>query len=204
MEQGSEEWLKARIGKITASRLADVLATVKSGESASRVNYRAELCAERMTGRKEETFTNSAMEHGTETEPIARVAYELLTSSMVEQVGLVVHPTIRRAAASPDGVVGVDGLVEIKCPKTATHFGYLLSGVVPAKYIPQMAWQIVCTGRKWCDFVSFDPRVEEPDQLFVVRYVPTDEYLKEITESVIKFDAEVEGMIEKIILRRYT
>ena len=202
MIQGSDEWKQARIGLITASRLSDVLATIKTGESSSRANYKAELVAERMTGITQDSYSNAAMEWGIATEPLARMAYELSTQTMVEEIGLVKHPTIERSAASPDGLIGIDGLVEIKCPKTATHISYLLAGEAPKKYIPQMAWQCACTGRKWCDFVSFDPRMEKPDQLFLIRYTPTQEYLSELLKEVLIFDKEVEVLIEQIIARR--
>ena len=201
-KQRSDEWLAERIGMITASRIADMMATTKTGEAASRVNYRAELVAERMTGLKAESYTNAAMQHGTETEPYARMAYEALTGDFVIETGFVPHPSIKRSGASPDGLILDDGLAEIKCPNTATHIGYLLAGEVPTKYKPQMAWQLVCTGRKWCDFVSFDPRLNPLDQLFVVRYTPEESYLGELERAVETFDAEIEDMIKRIIAKR--
>lgn len=201
-DQRTPEWFAERAGKITASRIADMLATTKTGESASRANYRAQLVAERMTGQPAESFNNAAMQWGTDTEPMARMAYELATQTMVEEVGFVTHPFTDRAGASPDGLVGDDGLFEAKCPNTATHISYLLAGEAPKKYIPQMAWQCACTGRKWCDFVSFDPRMEKPDQLFLIRYTPTPEYLSELLKEVLIFDKEVEVLIEQIIARR--
>ena len=158
MEQRSEEWFAARIGKVTASRVADVIAKTKTGYSTSRDNYMAQLICERMTGQKGESFTNAAMQWGTDQEPFARAAYELKMGVMVDETGLVDHPTIPMAGASPDGLVGEDGLVEIKCPNTATHIDTLLTQTVPAKYITQMQFQMACTGRQWCDFVSFDPK----------------------------------------------
>ena len=200
--QGSPEWFAERCGKITASCIADMLAMTKTRESASRANYRAQLVAERMTGMPADTYTNAAMQWGIDTEPLARISYELATETMVELAGFVPHPFAERSGASPDGFVGDEGLVEIKCPNTATHIGYLLDGAVPKKYIPQMAWQACCTGRKWVDFVSFDPRMEKPDQLFVVRYTPPDEYLADLVKEVIRFDMEIEHLIAKIIEKR--
>lgn len=200
--QGSVEWMQERCGMITASRIADVLATTKTGEAASRANYRAQLVAERMTKTVQESYTNAAMQWGIDTEPQARIAYELHSGLLVEEVGSVPHPFIKRASASPDGLIDADGLVEIKCPNTATHICYLIDGKPPKKYIPQMAWQCACTGRKWVDFVSFDPRMDKADQLFVVRYTPKSEYLKELEEKVIAFDIEVEALIKQIIERR--
>ena len=202
MEQGSKEWLQARCGVITASRIADLMATNKSGFSTSRANYAAQLVAERMTGNIAESFSNAAMEWGTATEPAARIAYEWFRDVSVVEVGLVPHPTIERSGASPDGLVGDLGLVEIKCPNTATHIGYLLDGKVPPKYQPQMAWQLSCTGRQWCDFVSFDPRMGHEDQFFCVRYEPPKIYIGELELAVRQFDREIEETIQKVIARR--
>ncbi len=200
IEQGSAEWLQERIGMVTASRLADVLATVKSGEAAGRAKYRAELVVQRLTGNIEQGFTNEAMQWGTDNEPFARSEYELKTGEMVEQVGFVRHPKIEWSGASPDGLVFSDGLVEIKCPNTATHIGYLLDGIAPAKYLPQMAWQIACTGRKWCDFASYDPRMPEELRLFVVRYEPKPERIAELESAVKIFIAEIEDTLRKLHL----
>ncbi|HYD33095.1 MAG TPA: YqaJ viral recombinase family protein, partial [Methylophilaceae bacterium] len=165
--QGTLEWLKARAGMVTASRIADVVAKTKTGESASRANYRAQIVAERLSGQPQESYTNDAMRWGIDTEPLARSAYEAHTGDFVEQIGLVLHPEIEWAGASPDGLAG-GGLLEIKCPNTATHIDYLLNKVPPTKYRPQMAWQCACTEREWVDFVSYDPRLPEKHQLFVV------------------------------------
>ena len=143
--QGSPEWFAARLGRVTASRVADVVARTKSGWGASRANYAAQLVAERLTKTVAETFTNAAMQHGTEQEPVARAAYEFYRDADVTEVGFVVHPRIAMSGASPDGLVGADGLVEIKCPNTATHIETLLGGAVPAKYLCQVQWQMACT-----------------------------------------------------------
>ena len=147
IEQGSPEWFAQRLGKVTASRVADVIAKTKTGYSTSRDNYMAQLVVERMTNTQAESFTNAAMQWGTDQEPFARAAYEVAQNVMVEETGLVDHPTIPMAGASPDGLIGEDGLVEIKCPNTATHIDTLLTQTVPAKYITQMQFQMACTGR---------------------------------------------------------
>lgn len=198
IEQGSQEWLELRLGKLTASRMADVLSTTKSGSSASRRNYLAQLVAERLTGNIAESFSSSAMEWGTENEPFARAEYEISTDVMVDQVAFVDHPSIEWCGASPDGLVGSDGLVEIKCPNTATHIDYLLGQVPPSKYIPQMALQLACTGRKWCDFVSYDPRMPEEFRLFVVRFIPDPDYMQKVDSESRSFLAEVQSTIEKL------
>jgi len=167
--QGSEAWLLIRAGKVTASRVADVIAKTKTGLSASRANYLAELVAERLTGQPSQGFSNAAMQWGTDHEPEARAAYEFMTDQSVIEIGFVDHPTIAMTGASPDGLVGELGLVEIKCPNTATHIDTLLQQKIPQKYMTQMLWQMACTGRKWCDFVSYDPRLPTSMQLFVKR-----------------------------------
>ena len=196
--QGSPEWLLERCGKVTASRVADILAKTKSGPAASRQNYLAQLVAERLTLTVEQGFTNAAMQHGTEHEPIARALFEVSTGLTVDEVGFVPHPTIDMAGASPDGLVGDDERIEINCPNTATHIDYLLADVVPAKYKPQMAWQLLCTGRKRCHFASFDPRMPEDLQLFLVLYEPTAEYLAEVTAEIVAFIAEVDSTVAKL------
>jgi len=199
MDQGSESWFQIRIGKVTASRVADVIAKTKTGYSASRDNYMAQLICERLTGLKGESFTNAAMQHGTDTEPLARAAYEALQDVLVDEVGFVPHPTIEMAGASPDGLVGDDGLLEIKCPNTATHIETLISKVVPSKYNTQMQFQMACTGRKWCDFVSFDNRLPEMFQLFVTR-VPRDEvFIRLIESEIVQFIAELDDKINKLM-----
>lgn len=197
--QGSDEWKMLRAGKVTASRIADVMATIKSGESAARKNYRTQLICERLTGKVEESFTNSHMERGTALEPYAREAYELQTGSIVDQVAFVDHPIIRMSGASPDGLVGTDGCIEIKVPTPANHLEYLLGKEPPNKYKPQMTWQLSCTERSWVDFVSYCPEMPERLQLFVVRYVPDAEYQNNVNLEVIKFLAEVDATIEELM-----
>lgn len=193
--QGSAEWIAARAGCLTASAIADMLAKTKTGESASRANLRARLVAERLTGIPQDGFSNAAMQWGNEQEPFARAAYEIHSGNLVDQTGLVMHPNIPYAGASPDGLIDECGLVEIKCPNTATHIEYLLSSTPPKKYQPQMMWQMECTGRQWCDFVSFDPRMPEHLQLFVVRFERDEERLDDLRKEAIAFLAEVDALI---------
>ena len=198
IEQGSDAWKALRAGKVTASRVADVMSKIKSGESAGRKNYRMDLVAERLTGKPVDSFTNSAMQWGTEQEPFARIAYETHKGIFVEQVPFVDHPTIEWFGCSPDGLVGEDGLLEIKCPNTTTHLEYLQDGKPPSKYIPQMMAQMACTGRKWCDFVSFDPRLPEDLQMLVVRLNWDDAYIQEMETEVKQFLNEVEATLSQL------
>lgn len=198
IEQGTPEWFAARLGNVTASRVADVIAKTKSGYSASRDNYMAQLICERMTNTVAESYSNTAMQWGTETEPLARAAYESYADVLVDQVGYVPHPVINRAGASPDGLVGADGLLEIKCPNTATHIETLLSEKVPSKYITQMQWQMACTGRRWCDFVSFDPRLPDGLQLFISRVEAYSEYITTLEHEVEIFLIELDNKIFKL------
>jgi putative phage-type endonuclease len=193
--QGTDEWKALRLGRVTASRVADVMAKTKTGYSASRDAYMAQLICERLTGQVAESFKNAAMIHGTETEPLARAAYETFKDVLVDEVAFIEHPTIPMSGASPDGMIGDDGLVEIKSPQTNTHIEVLLSKKVPGKYITQIQWQLACTGRKWCDFVSFDPRMPEDLQLFVTRVERDDEKIAELEAGVIEFLNEVDQKI---------
>jgi putative phage-type endonuclease len=201
IEQGSVEWHLQRLGKVTASRVAEVLSKGKSGESASRKNYRTELVVQRLTGAPGESFTNAAMEWGTQTEPLARIAYEAEMGVFVDQVAFVEHPTIANFGCSPDGVIG-DGLIEIKCPNSSTHIEYLTDDKPPTKYIPQMQCQMAVMGAKWCDFVSFDPRLPSDLQLFVVRLERDEEYIEAMEAEVKKFLSEVEEMFTKLKERK--
>ncbi|HEX7720432.1 MAG TPA: YqaJ viral recombinase family protein [Woeseiaceae bacterium] len=198
MEQGSTEWFAARAGKATASKIADIIAKTKAGWSTSRKNYAAELIAQRLTGVAPEGFTNAAMQWGIDTEAAAREAYERHALLGVELVAFVDHPTIEMSGASPDGLVGDDGLVEIKCPLTATHIDTLLLGKIPGRYATQMDWQMACTGRQWCDFVSYDPRLPEAMQLFVKRHERDDERIAQLEEHVYDFLAEVAETVAKL------
>lgn len=198
MEQRSDEWFAARCGKATGSRIADIVAKTKSGYSASRANYMAQLVVERMTSKVAESYSNAAMEWGTEYEPLARAAYEAHSSVLVDEVGMIDHPTVEMSGASPDGFVGDDGLVEIKCPTTATHIDTLMGEEAPKKYYDQMQWQMACTGRMWCDFVSYDPRMPEGLQLFVKRVERDDEYIAMLEGEVAAFLKEVSGKVDKL------
>lgn len=200
MKQGTEEWFTARLGKATASRIVDILAKTKTGESAARANYRAELVAERLTGKQQESFTTKQMQWGTDSEPLARAAYEAETGNLVTETGLVDHPSIDMAGASPDGLVGADGQIECKCPNTKTHIETLLANAVPSQYMSQIQWQLACTGRAWCDFVSFDPRMPIEQQLFIKRVPRDDAYITETLEpEVARFLAEVAKTTEQLL-----
>ena len=201
MIQGSAEWLHARCGKVTASRVADVIAKTKTGYGSSRANYMAELIAERLTGEPADRFTNSAMQWGNDQEPHARAAYSFLTGHSVEEAGFIQHPTIVMSGASPDGLVGDKGLVEIKCPNTATHIDTLLTEAIPAKYVTQMTWQAVCTGRAWCDFVSYDPRMPPNMMMFVKRLIIAPDFAAELETEVRKFLAEMDAKMADLRAR---
>jgi putative phage-type endonuclease len=201
IEQGTNEWHLLRLGKVTASRIADVLSKGKSGESASRAKYRTELVTQRLTGLPSDSFTNAAIEHGIATEPLARTAYEVESGNFVEQVAFIDHPTIEWFGCSPDGLV-LDGLIEIKCPNSTTMVDYLADNKPPTKYIPQMQCQMAVTGRKWCDFVAFDPRLPDDLQLLVVRLERDDEYIEAMEAEVKKFLSEVDEMFTKLKERK--
>lgn len=203
--QGTPEWFAARAGKVTASRVADVIAKTKSGYSTSRQNYAADLLCERLTGICPPSFTNDAMRWGTDQEPFARQAYEAKYGVEVYEVGFIDHPEIAMSGASPDGYVGEVGLIEIKCPMTATHLDTLLSGAVPGKYMTQIQWQLACTGREWCDFASFDPRLPETMQLSVTR-IPRDVSMildleTEVTAFIRNLDADVADLRRRYEVR---
>lgn len=196
MEQRSEEWFQARLGKVTASRVADVLAKIKSGESASRRNYKIQLVSERLTGERQETYVNQAMQDGIDREFYARERY-VQQFGEVEEVGFVKHPTLE-AGASPDGLVGTDGIIEIKCPMGSTHTETLMTQEVPSKYVPQIQFQLLVTGRKWCDFVSYNPMFPENLQVFVRRVFANKEYQQELEDEVKQFLKEVDDVISKL------
>ena len=198
MDQRTDEWFQARMGKVTASRMADVMAKIKSGEAAARRNYRMELLCQRLTGRIEEGFVSSPMQRGTELEPIARGTYEGETGQMVEEVGFIVHPEIDQMGASPDGLVGDDGMLEIKCPNTATHIDFIMTGKIDPAYQWQMTCQMVCAGRQWCDFVSFDDRLPEELQYRCVRYDLDHKMAESMTEEVKRFLSELDELEQKM------
>ena len=194
-EQNSAEWLAARCGSLGASSIADMVAKTRTGWGASRFNLAARIVCERLTGTPQESYTNAAMQWGHDTEPQARAMYEFMRDVAVQQVGLVLHPSINKSHASPDGLVGDDGLIEIKCPNTATHIETLLSEDVEGRYVKQMQWQMACCGRAWCDFVSFDPRLPAEMQMFVQRVRRDDEFIAELEREARSFLAEIDKTI---------
>lgn len=197
MEQRSPEWFAMRLGKVTASRIADVMAKTKTGPAATRLAYHKQLFNERMTGEVKKSFSNDAMQWGTETEPQARAAYEFLVGCDVVEIAFVDHPTIPNAGASPDGLVGDDGMVEIKCPETYTHCKTIRGAPIERRYILQMQFQMACAGRDWCDFVSFDPRVNTAIQFYRARVMRDPELIAEIEASVAEFLAGVDAEVNE-------
>lgn len=198
LEQGTLAWKDARAGNVTASRISDVMTKPRKGnkESSVRANYRAQLICERLTDKSQENeYQSYDMRRGTELEPFARAEYELRHGVMVNKVGFVKHPTIKMAGCSPDGEIGIDGLLQIKCPKNAIHLDYLLTGIVPVEYRSQMWFEMACTGRQWSDFVSYNSNLPDHLQLFVVRLKRDDGEIAIIEEEVLKFNAEIEEII---------
>ena len=188
--QGSDEWFEARLGFVTASNFHKVL-----NKKAGRGLYMRKLAAERLTGLTEESYKNDAMENGIETEQEARRYYELANDCKIEQVGFVMRD--EWSGGSPDGLVGKDGLIEIKCPLSSTHIEVILSDKMPAKHIPQVQGLLWVTERKWCDFVSYDPRVlSQP--LFCIRIERDTEYFKKLAGEVGVFVKELKEIISKI------
>lgn len=208
-EQGTPEWHTARAGKVTASAIKNVLAKGKgNAEAATRRNYRVQIVTEILTGLATEPgFQSKEMTWGTEHEAEARIAYEVQADTMVEPVGFVCHPTKDRRGASPDGLIGfngetVEGLVEIKCPNSSTHIDYILANEVPSDYQPQMLWQMACTGAQWCDFVSFDPRLPEDLQLFVIRFNRDQARIDAMEAEVLAFLDEVDQTLASLKARK--
>ena len=196
--QGTEEWRQIRCGNATASRAADIIAMLKKGgEAANRRDYRTEIICERLTGvpYPQSAQYARAVQWGKEHEADARTAYELKMGVLVDVVGFVMHPTIERFGCSPDFLVGEDGMGQIKCPDTATHIEWIRSGTVPIEHIPQLLAELACTKRKWIDFVSYDPRLPEHLQLFVVRYDRNEKLISQLEAEVVHFNAEVDQVI---------
>lgn len=198
MEQRTEEWFLARAGKVTASRISDVIARTKTGYGASRANYMAELVIERITGQPTEKYANAAMQWGTEKEPEAISLYQVETGALITPVGFIPHPKIDGSGASPDGLIDGGGLVEVKCPNSSTHIDTLLAQKIPDRYQCQMLWQMACTGREWCDFISYDPRMPEHLRLFVQRFNRDEERIKDIEDQVRIFIAEIDQRVENL------
>ncbi len=194
--QGSEDWKLARVGSLGASRLHEAIATVKSGYKSSRANLKAELVLERLTGRPAEKFITQAMQYGTMTEPEARSAYAFYADASVIEVGIVKHPTIDHSHASPDGLVGKDGLLEIKCPQPAAHLETIMGQTVPANHLTQVTWQMICTGRTWCDYVSYNSSFPEHMKLWIKRIMrPEDMVIDRLEKEVVLFLSEVDAAI---------
>lgn len=196
--QGTEQWFKDRCGNVGASKVADIIAKTKSGYSASRANYMASLIVERLTGGNQDSYTSPAMQWGTDTEPKAREMYQFITDNEVTLTGFVMHPSIARSGASPDGLIGEEGCLEIKCPNTATHIETLLGSGIDGKYNTQMQWQMACTGRKWCDFVSFDPRLPVELQIKIQRVNRDDAYIAMLETEVKEFLAELDDKLKQL------
>lgn len=199
IEQGTIEWKLAKCGWVGASRVADITAKTKSGWSASRATYMGQLIAERLTDKPMESFSSAAMQWGTDTEADARAAYQFETGVLVGKTGFVPHPSIRMAGASPDGLLGEQGLLEIKCPNTSTHIETLLGQSVPGRYVTQMQFQMASTGRSWCDFVSFDPRLPENMRMFVKRVERDERHIAELEAAVVEFIAELDKKLAALI-----
>lgn len=200
IDQGTEGWRRARCGMVTASRIGDVLARTASGDyGAGRKNYMAELMVERMTGIPTDGFTSREMQWGTDHEPDARFQYEMRFAS-VETVGLIVHPRFDFSAGSPDGLVGTDGGIEIKCPNTATHIETFTTRKVPEKYRAQCQWNMACTGRAWWDFVSYDPRMRDDRLSFCrIRIARDDKWIADTEREVGQFDADIHTHLAALI-----
>jgi putative phage-type endonuclease len=193
-EQRTEQWFQDRLGHATGSRASDILA---GKETQARKGYLTQLVTERLTGRAQDSFVNADMQRGIDVEPLAKAAYQA-SYELTDDVGFVKHPLIRWFGASPDALVGSDGLVEIKCPRSTTHLDYIQSGKPPAKYVHQMMAQLSCTGRRWVDFVSFDDRFPEHLRLFVVRFQPTEEEIENFESKVKEFLNDVNNLMEKL------
>lgn len=196
-EQRSPEWFEARLGRATASKFADIMATTRNGYSMKRNNYATELALERLTGQQLETYTSAPMQWGIENEDTASLMYSLKTGNEVEQTSLWVHDELM-AGASPDGLVGDDGVIEIKCPNSATHLNTLVTGKIPSQYIAQVQGQMWITGRKWCDFISYDPRMPENAQMIIVHVKRDDDYIEGLHIEVREFLEQVEEQVEFI------
>lgn len=199
IEQGSDEWKQARLGHVTASNIAEVMSKGKgTAEAVGRYKYKVRLVAERLTMTPGESYTNAAMQWGIEQEQFACIAYEAQKETFVDKIGFVLHPDIKWLGVSPDRIVGHDGLIEVKCPNTTTHLDYLFENKVPTEYYKQIQCQLWVTGRQWCDFVSYDPRLPKRNQLLIVRTERDESLIKEMEAETLKFLAEVETLIIKL------
>lgn len=199
--QSTEAWMLDRCGHATASRLSDVMAKIKTGEAATRRKYRIQVVTERLTGRPSPSYQSAAMLWGTQTEPEARMAYEAERGVIVRETGFIKHPTLEWFGASPDGLIADDGMLELKCPESTTHIEWMDGGKVPAEHVPQIQGQMAVTGRQWVDFASYDPRLPEGLQLFIVRVPRDDDYIKGLEAGVVGFLSEVDAVITKLLRR---
>jgi putative phage-type endonuclease len=199
MEQRTQEWFDARLSKVTASRVADVIAKTRTGVSTSRQNYLTQIVTERLTGKKADSgYINQAMQDGIDREEAARSLYEL-KYGIVKEVGFIDHPTIAMSGASPDGIIADgDGVLEIKCPIETTHTNTLMTDKVPSKYIPQIQWQMAVTGARFAHFVSYNPNFPDNMVLFVKQVDRDDEYIKMLVDEIITFLKEVDNTIIKL------
>lgn len=194
IEQGTDEWHQLRLGVPTASRFKDILA---GGKGITRNNYMMQLAAEIITGKREESYTNSSMQWGTETEPQARAFYEFSNGLSVTQVAFIKHDFIN-VGYSPDGIIS-NGLIEIKCPKTTTQIETVLSGKMPIEHKPQVQGGLWLAEKEWLDFISFDPRIRTEKSYFEVRIFRDEEYIKTLEKEVIKFNDELMEIVDKMI-----
>lgn len=199
IEQGSDEWKVARLGHVTASNMADVMSKGKgNAEAIGRYKYKVRLVAERLTQTAAESFSNAAMEWGVEQEQFACIEYESRLETFVDKTGFWLHPDIKWLGVSPDRLVDSDGLIEVKCPNTTTHLNYWLENKIPTDYYKQIQCQLWVTGRQWCDFVSYDPRLPKRNQLLVIRAERDESLIKEMEAETLKFLEEVESLIIKL------
>jgi len=197
--QGTDEWLAARRGNVTGSRIKDVLANGRGGgESLTRKKYIYQIALERVTGITPDSYKSDAMERGNILEPDAVAVYEWQTGNVSDEVGFVYHPTIDRYGASPDRLIGDDGVIEVKSVMPHTHIDWMKAGVVPSEHKKQMQSEMDVTGRKWCDFVSYCPELPIEIQLFVVRLDRDEDFIKEMHEKIAIFLKEVDDMVDWI------
>ena len=200
--QGTPEWLAARIGRLTGSRAVDMLASIKSGEAAARRDYRYQLATERLTGVPQNgCYVNADMQWGTEQEPFARMAYEVATGNLVRQSGFLAHNAYMAGCSLDGDINDFEGILEIKCPKSATHIGYLDDDRVPARYLSQITHNLWITCAKWCDFVSFDPRMPDGLQLFIVRHHADNDAMRDYEDMALAFLAETEELTKRLTER---
>ena len=198
MEQRTEEWFAARLGKVTASKMNDVLAKIKSGEAAMRKNYKMQLATERLTGKQTDFYMNQAMQDGIDREDTARQIYEIVRDIKVEQVGFIDHPVIEMAGASPDGLLPDNGILEIKCTIETTHTTNLLERVLPSRYQAQVQWQMACCNANYANFVSYNPNFEPKLQLIYVEVERDEDYIAMLEEEVNTFITEVDDIVNQL------